>query len=185
MRNRAASGAPGQQLVAELKRQLAEVGAHRLAGGNAEVGEPMHVVEDVLARVVLRPAGEVLHVADVRVRVDERGNDRLAGQIDARRTRRRLQVALLADAREPVVLDDEGGAFDWPRPSPVISLAPSKSVIAAACGGLSAADAPTAQLTRRTETALLMSVSTSEWTRYYAAQAVTYGGGRSVPSLKR
>lgn len=44
----------------------------------------------------------------------------------------------------------------------------------------------TAQLTRRTETALLMSVPTSEWTRYYAAQAVTLdGGGRSVPSLKR
>ena len=42
------------RLVARLKRQLAEIGAHRLAGRHAEVGETAHVVEDVLTRVVLR-----------------------------------------------------------------------------------------------------------------------------------
>ena len=113
VRNRAASGSlPAQHLVAELKRQLAEIGAHRLAGGDAEVREPVHVVEDVLARVVLRPARQVLHVADVGVRIDQRGDDRLAGQIDARRAGRRLHLALAADSREAAALDEEGGALN-------------------------------------------------------------------------
>src|ERR1700704_2807033 len=47
------------------------------ARGDAVVGEPVHVVEDVLARIVLRPAGQVTHVSDVGVGIDQRGNDRL------------------------------------------------------------------------------------------------------------
>src|SRR5438132_10603571 len=44
--------------------------------------------------------------------VDERRNHRLAGQIDAKRTFRRLTVALFADPREGVPLHEEGRILD-------------------------------------------------------------------------
>ena len=103
---------PGAQFFPELKGQLSEIASHRLAGRDAEVGEAVHVVEDVLARVVLRPAGQVLHVADVRMRIDQRRDDRLARQVHARSASRRLQLPLAADSREPAVLDQERRALD-------------------------------------------------------------------------
>ena len=105
----------GEDLVAQLKRQLAEVAAHRLAGRNAEIREPAHVVEDVLARVVGGAARQVLHVADVRVPIDERGDHRLAGQVDAGRTRGRRHLATPPDAREPASLDEKGRVLDRAR----------------------------------------------------------------------
>ena len=102
----------GENLVAELKRHLAEVRAHRLAGRDAEIREAAHVVEDVVARVVLRAARQVLHVADVRVAVDQRGNDRLAGQIDARGAGGRLNLAAASDPRERRALDEKGRVLD-------------------------------------------------------------------------
>ena len=65
-------GMPAREnIVAQLERHLAEVAAHGLTGGDAEIREAAHVIEDVLARVVLRAARQVLHVADVRVRIDQ------------------------------------------------------------------------------------------------------------------
>ena len=101
----------GVHFIPHLKWQLAKVGPHRLARRHTEVGEAMQVVENVLARVVLGPAAEVFHVADVRVRIDQRGNHGLAGQVDPRRARRRRHVALPADARESVVFDDKRGSL--------------------------------------------------------------------------
>ena len=45
-------------------------------------------------------------------RVDQRGDHRLAGQIDARGAGRRLHLAPAPDAREAVVLDQERRVFD-------------------------------------------------------------------------
>ena len=102
---------PGLHLVPQLKRQLPEIGTVGHARGDAVVGEPVHMVEDVLARVVLRPAGQVMHVPDVGVGIDQRGNDRLPFQVDTRGARRELQVAPPAHPCEPVVLDDECGVL--------------------------------------------------------------------------
>src|SRR5688572_29455689 len=76
----------GVDFISNLKWQLAKVGTHRLARRNTEVSEAMQMVDNVLARVVLGPAGQVVHVADMRVRIDQRGNDGLAGQVHPRRT---------------------------------------------------------------------------------------------------
>ena len=103
---------PGEDLVPDLKRQLTEVAPHRLARGNTEVREPVHVVEDVFPRVVGGTTRQVLHVADVRVAVDEGRNDRLAAQIDAGGTRRRRNLAPASDAREPGVLDEKRRVFN-------------------------------------------------------------------------
>src|SRR4029434_3438257 len=83
-----------------------------LARANTEIREPVHVVEDVVARVVDGTTRQVLHVTDVRVAVDERGNDGLAGDVDACGTRGRLDLAPPSDAREPRVLDEERGVLN-------------------------------------------------------------------------
>ena len=101
-----------EDVVADLERQLAEVAPHRLARGDTEVREPVHVVEDVLSRVVDRPARQVLHVADVRVPIDECRNDGLAAQIYASGTRRCLNFTASSHASESRVLDEERGALD-------------------------------------------------------------------------
>ena len=72
------------------------------------------MVEYVLARVVLRPAGQVAHVTDVRVGIDQRRDDSLAGEIDARCSRRRRHLAAAADCGEPIVLHRERGILDRP-----------------------------------------------------------------------
>ena len=125
----------GVRLVSNLKRQLAKVRAHGLARGDAEVREAMQVVEDVFPGVVLGPAREVLHVTDVGVRVDERWNHRLARQIDASRSGRRLHVAFLP-TRVNLSFSTTNALFSsGSLPSPAISLAPSKTVIAVARAG--------------------------------------------------
>ncbi len=70
------------------------------------------MIEDVLARVVLGAAREVLHVADVRVRIDQGRNDCLAGQIDPGGTLRCLNRALSAYLDEPAALYEKRGILD-------------------------------------------------------------------------
>src|SRR4029434_5650341 len=80
------------------------------------IGEAVHVIEDVLAGVVLRPAGQVLHVADMRMRIDETGDHRLAGEIDSRSTLRYAKLATTPDGRDAIAFDDEGRVLDRRRP---------------------------------------------------------------------
>ena len=103
---------PGFHLVAQLERQLAEIRAEGHARGHAVVGEARHVVEYVLARVILRPAREVVHVADMRMDIDQRRNHGFPRKIDARRIGGNLQLAAPAHADEAVALDDEDGVLD-------------------------------------------------------------------------
>ncbi len=105
----------GAQLVPEPKRQLPEIAPHRLAGGDAEVGEPVHVVEDVLPGVVLRSAGQVLHVPDVGMRIDQGGNHRLAVQVHANGAGGRRHLALTTHSGEVTVLNEKGGALNRRR----------------------------------------------------------------------
>ena len=72
------------------------------------------MIDVVLAREVRlrhRPRDGVQE-AEMSVGVDDRGHDRLAGEVDARRARRQRDVTLTADARELVVLDDERAVVD-------------------------------------------------------------------------
>ncbi len=100
------------RLVAQLIGQLAEIGAVGHARDDAVIGEAVHVIEDVLARVVLRPAGEIAHVADMRMRIDQAGDDGLAGEIDSRSTLRHADLAAAADGGDAVAFDDEGRVLD-------------------------------------------------------------------------
>src|SRR5262249_19886679 len=102
----------GGYLVAQLEGQVAEVGAKRHAGGDAEISELLHVVENVLARVVLRPAGQVAHVADMRMSIDQRRNDSLATEVNAYSARGRAHLAASADRSDAAGLDYEGGVLD-------------------------------------------------------------------------
>src|SRR5207247_5213166 len=102
----------GLDLVAQLKWQIAEIGAHRHARGDAEISELVHMVEYVLARVILRPAGQVAHVTDVRVGIDQCWNDGIASEIDARRPRRYRHVAAPADRGDAAVLNHDRGPLD-------------------------------------------------------------------------
>ena len=60
-------------------------------------------------RRLIRPQ---IRPPEVVVNVDERRHDRLPGQIDARRARRRPHVALFPDSGDLVALDEERGVFD-------------------------------------------------------------------------
>src|SRR5207244_247429 len=57
-------------------------------------------------------AVELFQESEVAVDVDERGNDGLAGEIDARCAGGQSKVAFAADAGEAPVLDNERRAFD-------------------------------------------------------------------------
>ena len=48
----------------------------------------------------------------MRVRIDDRGHHGLSRQVDARRTRWRLELASPPDLREAIALDDECGVLD-------------------------------------------------------------------------
>ncbi len=102
----------GPRLVAQPEWQIAEIGAHGHARGNPEVSELVHVIEDVLARVILRSAAQVAHVADVRMGIDQRRDDGLAREIDARGTGRNLHVGTAPGRNNAVALNDERGIFD-------------------------------------------------------------------------
>ncbi len=102
----------GRDLVAQLVGQFTEIGTHREARGDAEIGKLVHMVENVFARVILRTAGEVAHVADVGMRIDQGRDHGLAGEVDTPRACRNIDFATPADRGEPVTLDHEGGIFD-------------------------------------------------------------------------
>src|SRR5688572_16064343 len=104
--------ASGARLVSHLKRELAEVASHRLTGRDAKVREPIEVVENVLASVVVRAARQVPHVADVRMRIDQRGDHGLARKIDTHGTRGCHRLALATHSDEASILHEKGGAFD-------------------------------------------------------------------------
>ena len=100
-------------MIARHDLALCEVG-NAEDGAVPEVGVTLQVVDEILAREVLlrhRPLDHVLE-PEVTVRIDLRGHDGLARQVDARRAGRDLQLALPADAGELVVLDDEDGVLD-------------------------------------------------------------------------
>ena len=127
-------------LVPDLKRQLAEVAAHRLAGRHAEIREPIQVVEDVLARVILRPAREVLHVADVRMRIDQGGDDGLAGEVHPTHIGASQVFALATHTDETTGLNQERGSLD--RRGPVSRDESCSLIQNSGCGsrGLGGAD---------------------------------------------
>ena len=74
------------------------------------------------AAVVMR-----LHVrvAEMAVGIDERGHDRLAGQVDTPGAPGRLKLTLLSNPCERAVFDQECRVGDSAVPSPVMSCAPS------------------------------------------------------------
>jgi hypothetical protein len=85
-----------------------------LRRGDAVVRESLQVIDEVLARVSVGADGIGFDdlPAKMGMRVDDRGNDRLTGQIDARRSGRELQFAFLANLRNFVVLDQKRGVLD-------------------------------------------------------------------------
>ena len=81
---------------------------------DAVVGEQLQVIDQVLARVHLlghRAFSDVLE-PDVPMEIDQRRHHGLAGEVDARGARRRLDVGAAAHICELIVFDDEGGVFD-------------------------------------------------------------------------
>ena len=79
---------------------------------DAVVREALQILEELLAREVLRRGREILPVAQVGVRFDDARHDRLARQIDPNDPRRGLYLAASADRREPAILHQKGGVFD-------------------------------------------------------------------------
>ena len=73
------------------------------------------MIEEILAiEIRFRHASVTLvQKSEVTVDINQRRNDGLAGQIDTNRTWRRLNLALSANRRETIVLDDKSGAFNW------------------------------------------------------------------------
>src|SRR5688572_17672365 len=72
------------------------------------------MVDDILARevvFVLGVGGRVL-VSDVAVQIDQRGHDRLAGEVDARGTGWCLDLTGSADARHAIALDEKSRVLD-------------------------------------------------------------------------
>ena len=98
----------------QLIGQVPVVGAHADGGGKSVVCVSLQMIEEILAiEVCFRHASVTLiEKSKVTVNINERGNDRLAAQVDASRTWRRLNLALFADGRETVVLHDKGRAFN-------------------------------------------------------------------------
>ena len=99
------------QRVGQLRIGL-EAHAHRRR--RAVVGVALQLVDQIVARVVRLGVAAVLLVdqPDVVVAVDQRGHDGLARQVHDRGIRRRPPLALAADPREGVALDEEGGVLD-------------------------------------------------------------------------
>ena len=95
------SAAPGDGDGAQLVGELAAIEAKAQRRGDAVVRVATEMIEQVVARVARRrrDAGAHVGVPEMTVRVDERRHDRLAAEIDDRRTRRRLDRA--ACARPP------------------------------------------------------------------------------------
>jgi hypothetical protein len=99
-----------------LRAQLVGEVAARRAGledrGHAVIGEAVERIEEVLARVVLRPEAQPLAVAHVHMRVDERRDHGLAGEVHMRRAGRDRDRAASANLRDPVAFDHESGILD-------------------------------------------------------------------------
>ena len=101
------------QLVRQLRIDIPPVEAHAHRRGDAVVRVTLQVIDQRRPREVLfaRHAGFLIRVADVVVRIDKRGDDGFARQIDAC-CACRLKFALAANPGELVVLDDERRIFD-------------------------------------------------------------------------
>ena len=97
----AKSRGAGDGLLPHLERHIARILAEAHDRADPVVRLPLQLIDERLAR----------H-RHVRMRVDDRRHDGLAGQIHASRTRRHLQLPSRADLGEPVVLDDERGILD-------------------------------------------------------------------------
>ena len=103
---------PGARFAAHAIGQVAAPGAGLEDRGDAVEGVAIEHVEQVLAGVVVGGKARSRAVAHMHVIVDQRRHDGLAGEIDARRARRRRQLAAPSDAGDPVIGDDEGGVLD-------------------------------------------------------------------------
>ena len=71
-----------------------------------------------MAQLLAREAGRLgpalgvrLEVPEMGMELDEGRHDRLAGQVDPHRACWERELSFPADAQDPVVLDDEGGAL--------------------------------------------------------------------------
>ena len=91
----------GDGLLPHLERHIAGILAEAHDRADPVVRLPLQLIDERLAR----------H-RHVRMRVDDRRHDGLAGQIDASRAGRNLQLSSSADLGEPIVLNDERGILD-------------------------------------------------------------------------
>ena len=102
-------------LVTELVRQfLIGLEPHAQCGRDPVVRVPLQLVDEVFAPVVRLAVAPVLFVdqPDMVVAVDERGHDRLAGEIHASGALRRLTLPLPSDPCEGLALHEERGVLD-------------------------------------------------------------------------
>ena len=103
---------PGLLLAPDLPPQAARVRAERDDRADAVVGVAAQVVEDVLARVVRGLVAQAALEADVPVEVDERGDDRLPGDVDDGRAGRDVDGAARSGRPDDAAGDDQRRILD-------------------------------------------------------------------------
>ncbi len=102
-------------VVPQLERKwLVELEAEAHRGGPAVIRDPFEMLHEVVARVVLGPVRPRLHVRepDVLVRVDERRDHGLAGEIHLLCPARWLRLTLSPNPRKGLPFDEESGVLD-------------------------------------------------------------------------
>jgi len=102
----------GKKLVAQGVAEIA-LGAHAHECRDAVIREPLQMIGQVLARVVLDPEACAAAVPEVAVGVDNRGHHRLAGETHPCGAFRRPHVAGAPHLGETAVLHDERRVLDW------------------------------------------------------------------------
>ena len=105
--------AVGFLLPADLKRQIARVGAERQDRAHSGVRVTTEMVGKIVVRVILRRIAEVLLITDMDVRIDERWHHGLAGKIHSRGPRRSVDGSLLPHFDDMPVLHQERGTLHW------------------------------------------------------------------------
>ncbi len=100
------------QLVGHVGVHVPPVEAHAQRGRNAVVRVALQVIDHALARVTLfgGDVGFLIRPTEMVMGIDERGDDRLAGQIDTRGTGGQWNLALPADSGECGSFDEKRGA---------------------------------------------------------------------------
>jgi hypothetical protein len=100
------------ELIAQRPRDVSTVRSHAVDGDDAVVGEALQILEELLAREVLRRWRQIRPVSQVGVRFNDAGHDGLARQVDSSSPFRDPHLTASADRRERAILNQECGVFN-------------------------------------------------------------------------